>query len=363
LAPESLTFIQAALESGKTAGNGPFTRQCQAFFQERYGFKSVLMTHSCTAALEMAALLLDIGPGDEVIMPSYTFVSTANAFILRGAKVVFADLEPLTPNIDPQSVASLVTPRTKAIVVVHYAGIACNMSAIMDIASQHKIWVIEDAAQAIDAFYQGRPLGGIGHLAAFSFHETKNIASGEGGMLVINEMQFIERAAILWEKGTNRNAFLHGQVDKYSWVDLGSSFLMSELSAALLWAQLQHIDYIQTKRKQIWSVYFEALSDLGIELPEVPEYAAHNAHIFYVVAKSQKERDQWIKQLKQTGIPAYFHYLPLHSSPFFVSQYDGPALPITDRFANGLLRLPLYVDLPDTIIAQVAQTISVSEKI
>jgi dTDP-4-amino-4,6-dideoxygalactose transaminase len=363
LAPESLTFIQEAIESGKTAGNGPFTRKCQSFFKQRYGFRSVLMTHSCTAALEMSALLLDIGPGDEVIMPSYTFVSTANAFVLRGAKVVFADLEPLTPNIDPQSVASLVTSRTKAIVVVHYAGIACNMSAIMKIAEQYGIWVVEDAAQTVDAYYQGRPLGSIGHLAAFSFHETKNIACGEGGMLVINEERFVERAEILWEKGTNRNAFLQGQTDKYTWVDMGSSFLMSELSAALLWAQLQHLDEIQSERKKIWSAYFDALSAIDVELPVVPADALHNAHIFYVVAKSRLERDTWIEQLKQQGIPAYFHYLPLHNSPYFASQYNGHSLPNTERFADGLLRFPLYVDLEKTIIEQIANTLLVREKI
>jgi dTDP-4-amino-4,6-dideoxygalactose transaminase len=357
-----MTFVREAIESGKTAGNGPFTQKCQAFFQQHYGFRSVLMTHSCTAALEMAAILLQIGPDDEVIMPSYTFVSTANAFVLRGAKVVFADVEALRPNIDAHSIKQLITPRTKAIVVVHYAGIACNMDAIMQLAAAHNLLVVEDAAQAIDARYNNRPLGSFGHLAAFSFHETKNIACGEGGMLVVNDEKLAERATVIWEKGTNRQAFLKGQVDKYSWVDVGSSFLMSELSAALLWSQLIHLSEIQAQRQLIWAAYRDALTESTIELPNLPDYATHNAHIFYVVAAHSAEREQWTAQLKAADIPAYFHYIPLHSSPYFIAQYKGADLSRTDRFAAGLLRLPMHTDMNVEAVQSVVQLLKAQSK-
>jgi dTDP-4-amino-4,6-dideoxygalactose transaminase len=267
LTGKETAYITDAVASGKISGNGKYTQLCQNYFQNKYGFKKCLLTTSCTDALEMAAILLEIKPGDEVIMPSYTFVSTANAFVLRGANIVFADSMGVNPNMDVESIEALITPKTKAIVPVHYAGIACDMDAIMDLATKYNLFVVEDAAQAIDSYYTGKdgiekPLGGIGHLAAFSFHETKNIISGEGGMLVVNDPQFAQRAEIIWEKGTNRSAFFRGEVDKYGWVDVGSSFLPSEIVAAFLWAQLEHLEEIQNKRKSIWNQYWEGLKPL-----------------------------------------------------------------------------------------------------
>jgi dTDP-4-amino-4,6-dideoxygalactose transaminase len=350
-------YIIDAVASGKISGNGKYTQLCQNYFENKYGFKKCLLTTSCTDALEMAAILLDIQSGDEVIMPSYTFVSTANAFVLRGAKIVFADSMDLNPNLDANAIEALITSKTKAIVPVHYAGIACDMDAIMDLAAKYNLFVVEDAAQAIDSYYTGKdgikkPLGGIGHLAAFSFHETKNIISGEGGMLVVNDPQFVQRAEIIWEKGTNRSSFFRGEVDKYGWVDVGSSFLPSEIVAAFLWAQLEHLDEIQNKRKSIWNQYWEGLNPLqerGIfKLPYVPEYATNNAHMFFLICKDIEQRTQLIEKLKENKIHAVFHYLSLHKSPFYQDKHNGRHLPQTDFYSDTLLRLPFYYELDNT---------------
>lgn len=347
-------YIEEAVKSGKISGNGNFTKKCQSFFETNYGIKKALLTTSCTDALEMAAILIDIKEGDEVIMPSYTFVSTANAFVLRGAKIVFADSRKNHPNIDETKIESLITSKTKAIVPVHYAGIACDMDVIMELANKYNLFVIEDAAQAIDSFYTGKDgvkkaLGSIGHLAAFSFHETKNIISGEGGLLAVNDDKFIERAEIIWEKGTNRSAFFRGEVDKYGWVDIGSSFLPSEIIAAFLWAQLENLEKIQVKRKEIWNNYFIRLKDWAqkneIELPLTPEYATNNAHMFYLVCKNLEQRTKLLTHLKQNEILAVFHYISLHTSPFYLSKHQGEELPETDRFTDCLLRLPLFFEL------------------
>lgn len=341
-------YIYDGVNSGKISGNGKYTKRCQEFFEKRYGFKKCLLTTSCTDALEMASILLNIQSGDEVILPSYTFVSTANAFVLRGAKLVFVDSNINNPNIDPNKIESLITSKTKAIVVVHYAGVACDMDIIMEVAERHNLFVVEDAAQAIDSFYKGKPLGSIGHLGAFSFHETKNIISGEGGMLTINDERFIERAEIIWEKGTNRSAFFRGEVDKYGWVDIGSSFLPSEVVSAFLFAQLEHLDIIQNKRKLIWEKYYQALKtheNTHFNLPHLPDYATNNAHMFYLVCKSEKARRELIKTLKDNGIWAVFHYLSLHSSPYYLDKHDGRELKNCDRYAKCLVRLPLFYDL------------------
>lgn len=338
-----------AVNSGKISGNGIFTKKCQQFFEEKYGFKKALLTTSCTDALEMCAILCDVEPGDEVIVPSYTFVSSALAFVRQGAKIVFADSYADQPNIDPEKLESLITPRTKVIVPVHYAGVACDMGRIMEIAEKHNILVVEDAAQSIDSYYKGRPLGGIGHMAAFSFHETKNIIAGEGGLLAINDDRFIRRAEIIWEKGTNRAEFFRGEVNKYGWVDTGSSFLPSEIVAAFLWAQLENIEMIQEKRKSLWEEYYRLLTPLAeqgkIQLPVVPDYATNNGHMFYIVCSSLEERTRLITCLKEQGIGAVFHYLSLHASPYYQDKHDGRELPNCDRFADCLVRLPMYYEL------------------
>ena len=357
-------YMLEAVQTGKLSGNGVFTKKCQEFFQERYGFKKCLLTTSGTDALEMCAMLCDLQPGDEVIIPSYTFVSTALAFLREGAKVVFADSMKRNPNLDAELLESLITPRTRVIVPVHYAGVACDMDKIMDVANKHNLLVVEDAAQAIDAYYihnQSRvksgelrdgkiPLGGIGHLAAFSFHETKNItAGGEGGLLVVNDERFIRRAEIIWEKGTNRAEFFRGAVNKYGWVDMGSSFLPAEINAAFLWAQLENLDEIQDKRKQLWNRYYELLKPLVdkgyFSLPDIPDYASNNAHMFYLVLPSLEQRSALIQHLKDNGIMAVFHYLSLHSSAYYVDKHDGRELPECDRYADTLVRLPMYYDL------------------
>lgn len=339
-------YIKEAVASGKISGNGMFTKKCQQFFEEKFALKKALLTTSCTSALEMCAILLNIKEGDEVIMPSYTFVSTANAFVLRGAKIVFADSRSDHPNIDENGLESLITVKTKAIVVVHYAGVACNMDVIMDLAKKHDIYVVEDAAQAIDSYYKGRPLGSIGHFSAFSFHETKNIISGEGGLLGINDEQFIERAEIVWEKGTNRAAFFRGEVDKYSWVDMGSSFLPSEIIAAFLWAQLENIVDIQDKRKQIWEGYFTAFkNNKDISVPVIPDYASNNAHMFYVLLDSLEKRNTFIATYKAKGINPVFHYISLHTSPFYKKKHDGRVLSNCDRYSDTLVRMPLFYEL------------------
>ena len=349
-------YMTQAVFNWKLSGNGEFTRKCQQLFQERYGFKKCLLTTSGTDALEMCAMLCDLKHGDEVIIPSYTFVSTALAFLREGAKVVFADSMKRNPNLDAEAIEALITPRNKVIVPVHYAGVACDMDKIMAIAEKHNLLVVEDAAQAVDSYYtshithQTLPLGGIGHLAAFSFHETKNItAGGEGGLLVVNDERFIRRAEMLWEKGTNRAEFFRGEVNKYGWVDMGSSFLPAEINAAFLWAQLENLDEIQEKRKSLWNKYYEMLRPLAdkgyFSLPDIPEYATNNAHMFYLVFPSLEKRTALIQHLKENDILAVFHYLSLHSSQYYKDKHDGRELPECDRYAETLVRLPMYYDL------------------
>lgn len=344
-------YMYKAVFTGKLSGNGYFTKKCQDFFSSRYGFKKCLLTTSGTDALEMCAMLCDLKPGDEVIVPSYTFVSTALAFLREGAKVVFADSMKDNPNLDAEAIESLITPRTRVIVPVHYAGVACDMDAIISIAHEHNLLVVEDAAQAIDSYYNGQALGGIGDLGAFSFHETKNVtAGGEGGALVINNERFIRRSEILWEKGTNRAEFFRGAVNKYGWVDMGSSFLPAEINAAFLWAQLESLDAIQSKRKQLWERYFEGLSPLAshgfIRLPQIPTYATNNGHMFYIVCRNLDERSGLIKCLKNNGITAPFHYLSLHKSEYYLSHFaERPILPNCDHYADCLVRMPMYYEL------------------
>jgi dTDP-4-amino-4,6-dideoxygalactose transaminase len=349
LSGNELIYIKEAVDKNKISGDGFFTKKCHTFFEEKYGFKKCLLTTSCTDALEMAAILLNIKEGDEVIVPSYTFVSTVNAFVLRGAKIIFIDSEKTTPNIDVEKIESLITTKTKAIVPVHYAGIACDMDKIMEIANKYNLFVVEDAAQAIDSYYKGRPLGSIGHLAAFSFHETKNIISGEGGMLVINDEQFLQRAEIIREKGTNRSQFFRGEVDKYSWVDIGSSFLPSDIIAAYLFAQLENLDTIQQKRKSIWNYYFEGLKkieEIGlVKRPFLPSYGTNNAHMFYIICKNIEERTLLLKHLKENNVSAVFHYLSLHKSEYFANKYEGSDLNNADKFTDCLIRLPFYFEL------------------
>jgi dTDP-4-amino-4,6-dideoxygalactose transaminase len=316
---------------------------------EKYGFKKTLLTTSCTDALEMSALLADIRPGDEVIVPSFTFVSTALAFYRQGAKIVFADSGEANPNIDTGSLEELITPATKAIVPIHYAGIACDMDRIMELARRYNLLVIEDAAQGIESFYKGKPLGTIGHLSTFSFHETKNVNAGEGGLLGINDDRFIARSEIIWEKGTNRAEFFRGEVNKYGWVDIGSSFLPSDIIAAYLYAQLENLLEIQQKRVEIWNKYYMGLKDLEDEgtvtLPYLPQGSTNNGHMFYMVCRTGQERDKLIAYLRKLGITAVFHYLSLHKSGFYADKHDGRDLPNSDRYADCLVRLPLYYEL------------------
>jgi dTDP-4-amino-4,6-dideoxygalactose transaminase len=369
LTGHELDYIREAVSLGKISGNGEFTFRCQDFFERRYGFHKCLLTTSCTDALEMAAILLDIQPGDEVILPSFTFVSSANAFVLRGANIVFVDSKPDHPNLDESLLESLITPKTKAIVVVHYGGLACEMDTIMDIAHRHRLFVVEDAAQAIDSYYHGKPLGGIGHLGCFSFHETKNIQCGEGGMLVVNDPTFAKRAEIIWEKGTNRAAFFRGEIDKYGWVDVGSSFLPSEVTAAFLWAQLENLDPIQNRRIQIWKDYHSFLTKgesptllnptyldllkragagLSFSVMEMDHMA--NAHLFYLLFESLESRTQFAQFLKNHQVLSVFHYQSLHRSQvaqsLFPDQYLR-SLPHSDQFSDCLLRLPFFFELEE----------------
>lgn len=350
-----------AVYSGKISGNGIFTQKCQKHFEERYGIKKTLLTTSCTDALEMCAILADIQPGDEVIVPSYTFVSTALAFVRQGAKIIFCDSRTDHPGIDESKIEGLVTPKTKAIVPVHYAGVACDMDKIMAVADKYGLLVIEDAALAIDSFYKGKPLGSIGHLAAFSFHETKNINSGEGGLLAINDEKFAKRAEIIWEKGTNRAEFFRGEVNKYGWVDVGSSFLPSEIIAAILWAQFESLDEIQKKRIRIWELYYERLKNWanssGIVMPSVPEYATNNGQQFYLVCKDLWQRTRLIQFLKENGILAVFHYQSLHQSPYYKSKYDGGRLANCDNYSDCLVRLPMFFELDEKEVGMIADTI------
>lgn len=359
-AGNELTYIADAIANLKISGDGQFTRKCHHFFEQHFGFQKVLLTTSCTDALEMTALLANIQPGDEVIAPSYTFVSTVNAFILRGARIVFADSYADNPNMDATAIEALITPRTKAILPVHYAGVACDMDAIMGLAHKHNLLVIEDAAQAIDSYYKGKPLGSIGQLSAFSFHETKNIIAGEGGMLVINDAQYNERAEIIREKGTDRSKFFRGEVDKYGWVDMGSSFLPSDMIAAFLYAQLEALENIQQKRKAIWEYYNQALqplAQLGILLPQIPGYATNNAHMYYLVCNNADQRIRLIKALKAQNIHAVFHYQSLHQSKFYAPSHGDRPLPHADHFTDCLLRLPFYNSLTNEELERVCATI------
>lgn len=360
LSGKEIEYIKDSVESGKISGDGVYTKKCNTFFEEAYGFKKVLLTTSCTHALEMAAILTNISPGDEVIIPSYTFVSTANAFVLRGAKIIFADSGSDNPNMNVDLLESLITHKTKAIVPVHYAGIACDMDAIMEIASKYKLWVIEDAAQAIESYYKGRRLGSIGHLSAFSFHETKNIISGEGGMLVINEDDFMQRAEIIREKGTNRSQFFRGEIDKYGWVDIGSSYLPSDIIAAFLYAQLEHLSNIQKRRREIWDHYWNSLQRLqmlGIRLPFISDFATNNAHMFYLVCKNLQQRQEFIEYLKTKGVFAVFHYISLHTSTYFINNHDSRILKNCDIYSDCLVRLPLFYELSFQKVNEICELI------
>lgn len=358
-------YIQEAVSSRKLSGNGAFTKQCQHFFEHRYGFRKCLLTSSCTDALEMAAILAGIEQGDEVIVPSYTFVSTANAFVLRGAKIIFIDSREDHPGMDEDKIEELITEKTKAIVPVHYAGVACDMDKIMAIAEKHNLIVIEDAAQAIDAFYTGsdgqkKSLGGIGHFGTFSFHETKNIIAGEGGMLVINDDRFIQRSEVIWEKGTNRSAFFRGEIDKYGWVDIGSSFLPSEVTAAFLFAQLEHLDNIQTRRKGIWERYYSALSSVDVNgrLPFIPSFATNNAHMFYLVMNNEDVRNRFIAMMKSRGIQTVFHYIALETTPFGLKNFGrGRDCENSLKYTETLVRLPFFFELTDEQVDYITDSI------
>ena len=354
-------YISQAINSGHISGNGRFTKKCQQYFESRYGFKKALLTTSCTDALEMCAMLADIRYGDEVIVPSYTFVSTPLAFVRQGANIVFVDSKNDEPNMDVSKIEKLITSKTKAIIPVHYAGVACDMDAIMALANKYNILVIEDAAQAIDSYYKEKPLGSIGHLAAFSFHETKNIQCGEGGLLAINDARFIRRSEILWEKGTNRAEFFRGEINKYGWVDIGSSFLPSDMIAAYLWAQLENLETIQNKRKHIWNLYYNGLKDWAKEnniiIPYIPDYATNNAHMFYLVCRDLKQRTGLITLLKENNFLAVFHYLSLHKSPFYTDKHKGGELLNADRYSDCLVRLPMYYELKDEEVIQLIQTL------
>lgn len=362
---KELGYIAQAHANLHLAGDGEFTKKCHAWLEEKTGSHKALLTHSCTAALEMAAILADIQPGDEVIMPSYTFVSTANAFVLRGGVPVFVDIRPDTLNIGETLIEAAITPRTKAIVPVHYAGVACEMDTIMEIAHRHKLLVIEDAAQGVMSTYKGKALGAIGHMGTFSFHETKNVISGEGGALLINDDRFAERAEIIREKGTNRSLFFRGQVDKYTWVDIGSSYLPSEIIAAFLWAQLEDAESITQLRMAIWQRYHEALAPLEaagkLRRPIIPEGCVHNAHMYYILLESLEQRTEVIKRLKAQGVNPVFHYVPLHSSPAG-RKYGrtGSEMKHTNTLSDRLLRLPLWVGLgadQDVVVAELKKAI------
>lgn len=358
-----LDYMQSAMNSGKLCGDGGFTRRCQQWMEQNFGSHRVLLTPSCTASLEMAAILIDIKPGDEVIMPSFTFVSTANAFVLRGAKCIFIDCHKETMNIDETKIEAAITEKTRAIVPVHYAGVACEMDTIMAIAAKHNLYVVEDAAQGVMSTYKGKALGTIGHIGCYSFHETKNYtAGGEGGATLINDKKLIDRSEIVREKGTNRSQFFRGQVDKYTWRDIGSSFLMSDIQAAYLWAQLEVADRINQRRLTLWQQYFDALSSLAdkglIELPFVPNNCVHNAHMFYIKLANIEERAKFAAYLKEAEIMAVFHYLPLHSSPAgeIYAEFRGEDK-YTTQESSRLVRLPLFYNLSDIDQRTVISTI------
>ena len=358
-----MPYILEVMQSSKISGDGPFTKRCQKWFEEKILCKKSLLTPNCTQALEMAALLIDIQPGDEVIMPSYTFVSTANAFALRGAKITFVDIRPDTMNIDETLIETAITSRTKAIVPVHYAGISCEMDTIMEIATRYNLFVIEDAAQGMMSEYKGKAVGSMGHMAAYSFHETKNYTSGgEGGLLILNDQSFIERAEIIREKGTNRSQFFRGMVDKYSWVDLGSSYLPGELQAAFLWGQLEMADEIYQDRLMTWHTYYNGLQHLAarrlIDIPIIPEGCIHNAHMFYLKAKNLEERTALLEHLKKESIMAVFHYVPLHNAPAGkkYGKFSGKER-FTTNESDRLIRLPLFYGLTSEQAHQVLQNI------
>ena len=357
LTGNEIDYIRQAVYSGKISGNGIYSQKCHRYFEERFGFKKALLTTSCTDALEMCAILANIEPGDEIIMPSYTFVSTPLAFVRQGAKIIFVDSRSDHPGMDEDKIDSLITSKTKAIVPVHYAGVACDMDKIMAIANKHNLIVIEDAAQAIDSYYKGKPLGSIGHLAAFSFHETKNINSGEGGLLAINDKRFLKRAEIIWEKGTNRASFFRGEINKYEWVDTGSSFLPSEIIAAYLWAQLECLEDIQKKRVAIWNKYYERIKNWALKneigLPQLPDYATNNGHMFYLVCKNVEQRTKLIQRLKENDIYAMFHYLSLHKSNYYHQIHGDRELAFADFYTDSLVRLPFYYEMTTNDVEKV----------
>ena len=362
LTGNELRYIAQAHKNGVLAGNGVFTQKCQAWFEQRMGVKKAFLTHSCTAALEMAAILADIRSGDEIIMPSYTFVSTANAFVLRGGVPVFVDIRPDTLNIDERLIEKAITRKTKAIVPVHYAGVGCEMDSILKVARKYKLLVIEDAAHGVKATYKGRELGSIGDLGALSFHETKNIISGEGGALLVNNPKFIKRAEILWQKGTDRSSFLRGEVDKYTWRDIGSSFLQGELMAAFLWAQLQKATAITQRRLSIWKRYnrsFQDLETMGLSRrPRIPKSCQANAHNYYLLLNSGKKRDWMLQRLRQEGVSAAFHYLPLDLSPFATKiRLRRGGCPQSKSISERILRLPFYTSMTSSDVRRVIQAV------
>jgi len=363
IAGKELFYIAQAVMDGHLSGDGPFSSRCEQWFEQRLGAPKALLTPSCTDALELAALLLDIGQGDEVIMPSFTFVSTATAFVLRGAVPVFVDIREDTLNLDERLVEAAVTPRTRAIVAVHYGGCGCEMDALRDIADRHGLALIEDAAHALGASYRGKPLGSFGDLSCFSFHETKNVISGEGGALVVNRPELAERAAVIRQKGTNRQQFLAGKTDKYTWVDIGSSFVASEIVAAFLWGQLERAEEITEKRMDVWRRYHSALAPLGkrgkFSLPSPPSHCNVNGHIFYLLARDEGERNTLLRKLNEQGMNAVFHYVPLHSSPAGMryGRHDGD-LVVTDSVAQRLLRLPIFFEMESSDVEAVAAVIS-----
>lgn len=357
-----LQYIEQAYQFGKVSGDGMHTKFCQQFMCERFGAPKVLLTTSGTDALELSFLLINLQAGDEVIVPSYTFVSTVNAFVLRGAVPVFCELRPDTMNMDEQAIEALITPKTKAIVPVHYAGVACEMDTIMALAAKYNLWVVEDAAQGVNARYKGKYLGTIGHLGCYSFHETKNYSMGEGGALIINDESLFLRAEILREKGTNRSQFFRGEVDKYGWVDVGSSFLPSDINAAVLHTQFDHLEDIQNKRLQIWNSYYEALLPLQragkLQLPSIPQACEHNAHMFYMLLEDVNKRDALMNFLKSRGIMAVFHYVPLHNAAFAQRCYTTVDLPLTVIYSEKLLRLPLFYGLSELEQAFIIESIN-----
>ena len=353
-------YLKDAVKKGKISGNGFYTKKCHEFFKLKLKNELNLCTTSCTDALEMSAILANISPGDEVIMPTYTFVSTANAFILRGAVIKFIDSRKDHPGMDENLIEELITEKTKVLVVVHYAGVACDMSKILNIAKRYRLLIIEDAAQAIDSYYNEIPLGSIGDIGCFSFHETKNIQCGEGGLISINNKNFSERAEIIWEKGTNRSAFWRGEVDKYNWVDVGSSFLPSELNSSFLYAQLEQIQHIQSKRRIVWHKYFEglkSLSRINIRTPHIPDFASNNYHMFYLICNSLKERTLLISYLKKHNIHSVFHYMCLHDSPYYIDKHDDRLMPNAKKYEKCLVRLPLWVGISENQVNFIIQKV------